>query len=535
MEFSSLAWLDANRKFAAALVHSLTSPATTLSPRVSGLATPIRPLTAGDSGTGRRIYHGDFCFAGQSVLCRGVSIFDAQHPSKAWLESLHGFAWLADLEATGLELARVNAKALVSDWIERDRNHPSVARDLQVLSRRLMAWITAAPFLLEHAGADFLARFCSGLADHIRDLQWRSIFCFSPALRLDCSIALAYAAVALKGMEPARAAALEQLGEKLEWQILPDGGHVSRNPAELARLLVDILPLRRACEEARIEFPAKLAAAIERMLPMLRFFMHGDGGLAIFQGATDTLAAQCSAILAADVIQGKPLSNAAYSGYVRLSHGSALVICDTGLASQDECPAPLAFEFSEGGSRIVVNCDAPLGRESPSGFEAETHSTATVVAQAKQATMPLQSFLAGWFHETPRIEANFVSTSAGCVVEARHDAYALHAGVIHERCLFLSAAGTDFRGEDRFLPVSDNIGEVRFRIRFHLHSNVRPELAEDGTCISLELPGKAAWVFRARGAEISLAIPRDTKQIVLTGLVGLSPIHWAFKRVRHSP
>jgi uncharacterized heparinase superfamily protein len=536
MELSSLAWLDANRKAATALVHSLTSPATTFPPRISGLAIPIRPLSAGNPETGRRIYHGEFRFAGKSVFCRGAPIFEAASPGKTWLESLHGFAWLAHLEATGLELARVNAKALVSDWIERDRSHPHLAKALPILSRRLIAWITAAPFLLEHSGEHFLSRFCSGLTDHIRDLQLHSMFCISPARSLDCVIALAYAAVALKGMEAARPAALEQLGEKLERQILPDGGPASRNPAELARLLVDILPLRCACEEARIGLPAKLASAIERMLPMLRFFLHGDGGLATFQGVADPLAAQCSAILAADVTQGKPLSNASYSGYMRLSRGSSLVICDTGLTSQSASPAPLAFELSEDSSRIVVNCGAALDRDSPSGFEAETLSTATVVAYAKQAALPLPSLLAAWFHRSPRIEANLVSTSAGCLIEARHDAYASRAGVIHERCLFLSSAGTDFRGEDRFLPVADNIGAVRFLIRFHLHASVRAELAEDGSCISLKLPGDAAWMFRVRGAEISLtvSIPRKSKQIVLTGLVGPSPIQWAFKRMRHS-
>ncbi len=30
--------------------------------------------------------------------------------------------------------------------------------------------------------------------------------------------------------------------------------------------------------------PAELVAAIDRMAPMLRFFRHGDGGLALFNG-----------------------------------------------------------------------------------------------------------------------------------------------------------------------------------------------------------------------------------------------------------
>lgn len=543
-ELTSLNWLDANRRFATAILQSLTSAASALPPRISDLAVPVRSLIDGCAERGKRIYHGEFRFAGHSVLSRGASIFESKPPDLEWLENLHGFSWLADLEATGLELARVNARALVSDWLERDRHHPKPARSLPILSRRLIAWINAAPFLLEHAGEDFLIRFCSGLASHVRDLQLRSNFCLSPALRLDCASALAYAAVALKGMETTRAAALEQLADKLEQQLLPDGGHVSRNPAELARLLLEILPLRHACEQARIEMPAKIEAALERMLPMLRFFLHGDGGLAMFQGASDPLAPQCAAILAADVSQGTPLSNAPYCGFTRLSHGNSLVICDTGFPAQGAFAAPLALEFSEGSSRIVMNCGTRLDRERSLEFESdllEAHSTATLSAQPKQAPSLVRSLLATWSHSAARVEANFSSTAVGSLVEARHDAYAQLTGFLHGRCLFLSAAGTDFRGEDRFFPASGSIGEAHFRIRFHLHPDVRAEFAEGGTCVVLNPPGASDWTFKARGAEICLAdstcswgttIPRRTKQIVLTGSVSLSPIHWAFKRTR---
>jgi uncharacterized heparinase superfamily protein len=542
-EFKSLEWLDANRRFATAIVQSLTSPASALSPRISGVAAPIRPLMDGCPERGRRIYHGEFCFAGHSVLCRGSSIFEVKSPGRKWLEHLYGFSWLGDLEATDLELARVNARALVSDWLERDRCHPKLARNLAVLSRRLISWISAAPYLLRHAGEDFLLRFCSGLANHVRDLQLRSPFCLSSALVLDCTTALAYAAIGLKGMEGTRDAVLEQLAVRMDQQILPDGGHVSRNPAEIARLLLDILPLRRSCQEARIAMPAKLEAAIERMLPMLQFFLHGDGGLAMFHGADSPLTAQCGAILAADVTQGKPLSSAPYCGFIRLSHGGSLVICDTGSSGKGPTPAPLAIEFSEGSSRIVINCRGLFDQERSSQVEPDllrAHSTAELLAPSHQAPLPIRSLLANW-RQSPVAEANLSSTPLGSLIEARHGVYAQLAGLIHERCLFLSAAGDDFRGEDRYVPLSGNVKEAIFCIRFHLHPDVRAELSEDATYILLKLHSGSAWTFKVRGAEMSLADnicsqgksnSRKTKHIILTGSVNPSPVHWAFKRAR---
>jgi uncharacterized heparinase superfamily protein len=156
--------------------------------------------------------------------------------------------------------------------------------------------------------------------------------------------------------------------------------------------------------------------------------------------------------------------------------------------------------------------------------------------------LPIHSLFTLWRHPAAQVEANFSSTAAGSLVEARHDAYVQLAGLIHERSLFLSATGADFRGEDRFVPVSDAVAETAFRVRFHLHPEVRAEMVEDGTCVSLSLPCKSDWMFKVRGAEVSLVdgsysfaggTPRKAEQIVLTGLVSPSPIHWAFKRRHH--
>ena len=43
---------------------------------------------------------------------------------------------------------------------------------------------------------------------------------------------------------------IKQLVAEIERQILPDGGHISRNPGALIELLLDLLPLRQAFRRA---------------------------------------------------------------------------------------------------------------------------------------------------------------------------------------------------------------------------------------------------------------------------------------------
>src|SRR5262249_61990677 len=114
--------------------------------------------------------------------------------------------------------------------------------------------------------------------------------------------------------------------------ILPDGGHISRNPGTLIELLLDLLPLKQAFAARNVPPPPALLNAIDRMMPMLRFFRHGDGNFALFNGMGPTAPDLLAPALASDDARGAPLSNAPHTGYQRMQAGALLVIADTGRA-----------------------------------------------------------------------------------------------------------------------------------------------------------------------------------------------------------
>ena len=54
------------------------------------------------------------------------------------------------------------------------------------------------------------------------------------------------------------------------------------------------------------------------MMPMLRFFRHGDGNFALFNGMGPTRSDLVSTVLAYDDARGMPVANAPHSGYQRV-------------------------------------------------------------------------------------------------------------------------------------------------------------------------------------------------------------------------
>ncbi|MFW6076894.1 MAG: heparinase II/III family protein, partial [Hyphomicrobiales bacterium] len=512
--------------------------------RADGLALPVPSILRGNPDLAGEIYRGRFRFAGTTIDAGGQSIFDHTTAPAAWLKELHGFTWLADLRASGRELSRAQARSLVSEWTIARKNHPKLAFATGVTGRRLTAWVRHADFLLHGASGNFHKGFMASATAEARALSRLLASETDHRARLTGAIALTYASLALSGLKAQWPLAVARLTAELQDQVLADGGHRSRSPQVLLDILLDLLPIRAMLEDARIEVPAELYAALERMVPMLRFFLHGDGGLAAFHGVSDPAAGKVRAALDLDRVEGRPLIHAVHSGYCRLAHGPCAVIMDVGRppppGSNDQAGAsPLAFEFSDGGNRLVVNCGSPLGSAGEWRRAArltDAHST-VCLGQANAATIvdnPLVERIFG----TPalmgprNVSANVQATADGTVVAARHDGYVAQFGIAVERRLYVAATGRDVRGEDRFfadLEGGANIEAVPFALRFHLHPAVRATVSQDGASVMLVLPDRNGWRFSARGGRLGLEDsvyllgrggPRRTQQIVVSGVVG---------------
>src|SRR6476469_1853507 len=127
--------------------------------RPSKLVRPIIPLVLGNPDLGRQIYRNRFLLAGQTISGATQSIFTKPVLDPAWLIELHGFAWLAHLEAAGSAMHRAYARTLVLDWMACARSLPKEAKLSDVAAVRLMALVRHAPFLLKGAAATFEDKF----------------------------------------------------------------------------------------------------------------------------------------------------------------------------------------------------------------------------------------------------------------------------------------------------------------------------------------------------------------------------------------
>ena len=510
-------------------------------------------LRTADPTIANDIYSGLFVFAGQVENCEGRTPFLSPAPSSEWAQELHGFRWLRHLKASDASLSRSNAQALVEDWIKVSAKLGADAWSLPVVANRVLAWLSNSPLILQNADHDFYRSFLRALYLQVRYLRASYSSMPDNADRLLLLTAELAGWMCFSDKERYIKSAAKRLVAELDAQILPDGGHVSRNPLIIISVLLDLLPLRQTFLSRDMVPPEGLNRAIERMMPMLRFFRHPNGSFARFNGAGATPADQIATILAYDDTRGTPVSDATFSGYQRVEAGQSVLIMDTGdpppiEQSIQAHSGTLSFEFSVGNALIVVNCGAPSSRHAgwrQLARSTAAHSTVTVQDQSTSQIANGMFDLGGrpLMASALRTHVERSMDQGQETIKAGHRAYEGIFGLHHERQIWIAIDGRRLDGRDELTAAGrgPKRGTDSFAVRFHLHPSVQLEPAPEGDLIYLGLSNGEIWKFACKEIEPSIEDSvflsdihgiQPTKQLVLYGYASHIPaINWHFERV----
>jgi uncharacterized heparinase superfamily protein len=252
-------------------------------------------------------------------------------------------------------------------------------------------------------------------------------------------------------------------------------------------------------------------------------------------------------LAAYDDARGRPTEHAAYSGYSRLSAERSIVVADAGAPprgaySVEAHAGCLAFEFSSGPQRIIVNCGA--SRFGAAELKLAARSTAahsTLVLDDRSSAnfgMVLGQMRVVSGPRDVRVARQ--DGPEGVEWVASHDGYGRSLGAIHTRRLLLARDGGSLTGEDE-IALTGTRATLPALLRFHLHPNVRVSLVREGSGALLALASGEVWSFEAQGLAIAVEESiflaasdgrRRTEQLVVAfDAVATPRVAWRFGRI----
>ena len=437
--------------------------------------------------------HQVICFADNNIAQQPTDklpkSFDQKWPSddSADAKILNSFRWTADQKAGSKDRDFVeNLKKIITNWNALYGTwHPVLWRS-DILGERVGHLIRVHGLVCYDSPPKFQNDFYAALfrqakyLQHVSEQKINNWQCF---LTHWGRILSTFAFIELRKSRPH---ALTKLELDIERYILPDGGHPSRNPAISLLLLTILCDIRDLFIYFGEQPPNKLLSGIDRLVPFIKGFRHGDGGFALFNCNDARNSNLINKILDVSGVKARALKNARYTGFSRLRAGQSNVLFDTGATvnlylRDGQQSSALAFEFSNGNNRLICNCGRRMGKPSLDWNRA-------LESSAAHSTIILGDQNIGPIHNTSHNRNDYQGNR---LVEATHDGYLKRFGVTIARSLYLDPSGHDLRGEDQIFGRS----KTYFVTRFHVHPDVKILSTESGRSAILKPARGHTWKF----------------------------------------
>jgi uncharacterized heparinase superfamily protein len=537
-------------------------------PRVTGFVWQPFPEFTGSEQQGERLVAGDLRLAGHGVALAGRMPWQIDAAPAAFIDALHGFAWLDDLAILPNGAGRAVAQSWLADWLLHHGRGRGPGWSLALVAQRQIAMISHARFLTQAMPPEDSRRFLSALGRQAGLLQMRMSRAGHGRARLEVLAALVHSALTLGGMQSALKPALNAMAQACAEDIDASGALRSRNPDELLAVFARLTGVAALLRQTGKPADPAIDIAIARIAPSLRSLRHADGSLVRMHGGGRGAPGLLDAALARANLRPSRIKGLAM-GYARLGGRRVSVIVDAappllGPGSHRSHAATLAFELVSGREPVIVSAGSGHGfgpQWHRAGRATANHSTLSLMGYAsarlaRGATRadPLQQdFVTG--PQIVEVQQSEIKTAEA--ISLSHDGWRATHGLVHLRALQLANDGSLLRGEDGLAAMTaadrmtlDRVrarltdgNDLRFAVRFHLHPDAVAKIDMGGTAVSIQLPNRETWVFRHLGdAVLSLAPsvyldeermrPRATKQIVLSAaLSGYgSAVSWTLAR-----
>ncbi|MGH6730164.1 MAG: heparinase II/III family protein, partial [Sphingomicrobium sp.] len=407
-----------------------------------------------------------------------------------------------------------------------------------------------APYILSSRDGGYRSALLNTMARGARHLDAHADKAPAGLKRVTAWCGVVAAGLVIQGGVPRLARGEAGLTRALFSAQYDDGGLISRSPSEQA-LLVDRLGLLRSFyAAAKQTMPDAIETASAAALAALHGVTMGDGALSSWQGDNPGVAARLTALIEGCGLRARPLRQARGWGYQRMSALGTIIVFDAAppppKMAADGSASTLAFELSDGGQRLVVNCGGPgiLPTDLPPDLLQGLRSTAahsTLVLDDTNSTNTMAGGSLGRGVEDVVIERSEDNDASR--LEASHDGYVRTFGLIHKRSLMLGNDGKELRGADQLIAKGrKKIREsAQYAVRFHLVPGIEVTPTADGMGAILRSKGAPPWNFRCRGGMLTIeeslwidgrGLPQRTSQLAVIGEVSAlgGEIGWQFRR-----
>ncbi len=426
------------------------------------------------------------------------SVWDNEKIQDNDYKKLHNFFWLFTID---LKSSKKITQSIIQNWIEKNENYNNKNWEIDILSKRIISWISNSKLTYEESEENYKNQFNFIIRKQINHL----INEINRSELVDDKM-IGCTAIILSGLcykdEKFIDYGLDLLRKIINYSFDNENFPKSRNLRQLIFYLKYFVLIRELLKESHSIIPEYINEIIFYLGKAYNLSWQNTKQSYLFNGNYDADYSNFDKYLQ---FHGYKFKNETHEvgGYAILKNKNISLVMDIGSApekkfSNNYQSGPLSFEISYLKKKIICNSGYFQNFKHQLNNISKLTATHSTLILDNNSITNFKKDSKGYL----KIEKNFKILNKKIIFDKNlwalyggHDAYQKKYGVIHERKLEFFPESNKLIGEDKLIRKK-NFKPTNFEIRFHLlpETKVTKTLNKNVLLIELENSG---WKFTA--------------------------------------
>jgi uncharacterized heparinase superfamily protein len=420
-------------------------------------------------------------------------------------KKLHSFFWLFALD---LKSSKKITQSIILNWIESNQNYNPINWEIDILSKRIISWISNSKLTYEESNNDYKEKF-----NYIIKKQINHLINEINRSELVNDKMIGCSAIILSGLsykdEKILNYGLKLLKKISDVSFDNEGFPRSRSLGQLIFYLKYFVLIRELLKESQNEIPEYLDENIYYLGKAYNFIWQSNKISFLFNGNHEVDHSDFDKYLQQQGYKFRNQNNET-GGYSILKSKNIALAIDLGPSpekkfSNNYQSGPLSFELIYQGNKLITNSGY---------FQNYKHRLNNISrSTASHSTLVLDNNSISHFKKdsngNPVIENSFKTFNKKIILEKNfwnikgsHDGYQKKYGIIHEREIQIYYEKNKFIGIDRLIKKK-NFKSCNFEIRFHLSPGAKVTKTQEGKAVLVELDN-SGWKFSCNNHVIDI-------------------------------
>jgi len=437
------------------------------------------------------------------------SLWKLSSKNKLEFQNLHNFLWLTFLD---IKTNKTSTQTIVENWIDNNNNFSEETWKLDLLSKRLIAWISNSNLTLDGSGLKYREKFILSITKQTNHLSININSLEDDEDKLTCCSSLILVGLVFKNQYKHYKSGLSILKKFVKNNFDNSGFPKSRNPEELVNCLKYLILIKEWIKESQNQIPDYLEEIIFNCGKSYSFLSKNLSQLPLFNGSSEIKNDEFEKYL--NYLNYNFNDNSKEKGgYTIFKNKKIVLIMDIGSSPDFKCSKKyqsgcLSFEITSSGEKLICNSGFDINKSNKikllsrstaahSTLYLNNHSSCTF-----RISYPFRIHRENILREGLKItKKKIISEKDFENITVSHNGYQNRYGYIHERSIKFIKKEKIFLGIDSLIK-NEKANNIRYGIRFHIYPGIKIVKTQNSQSILLSLKNGEGWKFNCHNKKV---------------------------------